>query len=375
MSTRHTNSQEQSPLFKLPPELRNRIYLYTTSQSEAKKPLSCKLSDEGNHFTHYYDPSYDYKGHHSLPIVSLNHISDVKPSNALLGTCQRIYQEAKGMFVASQRAFWRNQAFVCELHDGRPDDVSALQEVLTHLHPGQIDAMPKFIVAMTTGGCFDEFHFIEDDMETTDEEINDGYAPNCGFCCGGCSHHGGLSLAELTQRCEDLKHGFCHAVADNALDSPHDLKRRLARERTRIAVYEKLAKGHVKISARGRECSKKESHAILRWKEERPKYMMKLESEDLNMKCVFFDRYGPALLRSVRSLTPTNDEIPMIPCLVVRIGEWNGLADKGVRRRLFCGCEGVGHYFHWQRSHEPDLNNIIYNTLCTEASVHTHNNP
>lgn len=40
MSTKHTDSQEQSPLYKLPPELRNRIYLYTTSHSEAKSPLA-----------------------------------------------------------------------------------------------------------------------------------------------------------------------------------------------------------------------------------------------------------------------------------------------------------------------------------------------
>jgi hypothetical protein len=99
--------QKHCLLFKLPPELRNRTYSFATSQSEAKKkPRELELPlDNSNLLTYHDDPSEIHADHDSLPVVNLSQISDVKPSNALLGTCQRIYKEASVMFAESQHTF------------------------------------------------------------------------------------------------------------------------------------------------------------------------------------------------------------------------------------------------------------------------------
>lgn len=106
--TKPKDDQRQCLLFKLPPELRNCIYSYATSQNEAKQNPrhdSELPPDNSNQLTYREDPSSNYNGHQSLPVVNLNQLSEAKPSNALLGTCQRIHEEAKAMFAASQRTF------------------------------------------------------------------------------------------------------------------------------------------------------------------------------------------------------------------------------------------------------------------------------
>lgn len=281
------DEQKHCPLFKLPPELRNRIYSYATSQSEAKKKPSTSRLPLGtsNHLTYYYDPSSNYKDHHTLPVVSLNQISNVKPSNAMLGTCQRIYQEARGIFVEAQRTFWKTNAILFDIHDDWTDGLPTAQEIVARLHARQIDSMPKFSVTMTVRGCLHTFHFIEDDLEMTDDEINDGYAPNCGFCHGGCSHTGELSHAELKLMCDDLGHDLLFsAVVNGPFLRAHDMKRYSAKARARIAEYEKSAKAYLCIATRDRESSKREDHAVLRWEEERLGFLQKLESKDVNMK-------------------------------------------------------------------------------------------
>lgn len=169
-STMPKNDQKGCPLFKLPPELRNRIYSYATSQHEAKeKPRESGLPlDNGNQLTHHYDPSHNRNDYQSLPVVSVTQISGVRPSNALLGTCLRICEETGAMFAASQHTFWKTNAFLLVLDDDDwTDGVSTAREVVASLHPMQIDAMPKFSVAVTLGGCLHTLHFTEDDIDTT----------------------------------------------------------------------------------------------------------------------------------------------------------------------------------------------------------------
>lgn len=209
--TKPEDDQKQCLLFKLPPELRNCIYSYATSQSEINnKPWESELPlGKGSQLTYNYDPSSDYNDHQSFPVVNMNQLSEAKPSNALLGTCQRIHEEAKAMFAASQRTFWKSHALLIDLNNDCTNGVSSAQDIVARLHPKQIDSMPKFSVALTIRGCLHTFHFIADDIETTDDEINQGYATNCGFCHGGCSHAGELSHRNSDRYVEISKVNSC----------------------------------------------------------------------------------------------------------------------------------------------------------------------
>lgn len=289
-STMPKNDQKYCPLFKLPPELRNRIYSYATSQSEAKeKPRESELPlDKSNQLTYHDYPFNDRKDHHSLPVVSLNQLSDVKPSNALLGTCQRIHEEAGAMFAASQRAFRKTNAFLFDLDDDNNcvDDVSTTQKLVARLHPRQIDSMPKFTVVITIDDCLHTFHFTEDDKEMTDDDLNEGYVPNCGFWNGGCSHTGAFSRAELRQRCADLGDDLMSPLLNGPFSHALDTKQYLARAWSRIAAYEKSAKTYLDIASRDRTLSKIGGHAMLRCDAERMRIVRKLEAQDVNVKRV-----------------------------------------------------------------------------------------
>jgi len=281
-----TDEQKHCLLFKLPPELRNRIYSYATSQNEAKKnPREPELPlDNSNHLTYHDDPSENYRDHHSLPVVNLSQISEVKPSNALLGTCQRIYKEARAMFAASQHTFWKTHAFLFDLDNNWNDGTPAAKEIVARLHAGQIGSMPKFSVVFTTRRCRHTFHFLEDDLEMTDEEFNKGYPTDCGFYYSGCSHTGDHSLAELRLWSNALGMDLLSSITSGPFLETHDIKRHSARTRSRIAAYEKTANAYLSIATRDRELSRIENHAMLRWREERMRFMRKLELQHVNMK-------------------------------------------------------------------------------------------
>lgn len=131
------NDQTHCPLSKLPPELRKCIYSYATSQSEAKKKPRVESElplDNSNQLTYLEDPSSNHTDHQSLPVVNLNQISDVKPSNALLGTCQRVYEEDRAMFIVSQHKFLKSHALTFDIRDDSTDGVSAAQGILARFH-------------------------------------------------------------------------------------------------------------------------------------------------------------------------------------------------------------------------------------------------
>ncbi|GAB7330068.1 hypothetical protein MBLNU13_g01747t1 [Cladosporium sp. NU13] len=284
--TMQTDEQKHCPQFKLPPELRNGIYSYATSQNEVdKKPRGSELPlDSGDQLTYHDDPSENYKDHHSLPVVNLSQISDVKPSNALLDTCQRIYEEARAMFAVSQRTFWKSHAFRFDLDNDWIDGASAAKEIVARLYAGQIGSMPKFSVICTTRGCRHTSHLLEDDLEMTDEELNEGYPTDCGFYYSDCSHTGNLSLAELRLRSNDLGMNLMSSITRGPFLEAHDMKRHSARTRSQIVAYEKTANTYLSFATRDRELSRIEDHAILRWKEERTRFLRKLESQHVNMK-------------------------------------------------------------------------------------------
>ena len=74
----------------------------------------------------------------------------------------------------------------------------------------------------------------------------------------------------------------------SAIDGPcvqaHYMKRYAKRARSRYAAYEKSAKAYLGIASRGREPSKIEEQAMLRWEEERSRIVRRLGSQDVSMK-------------------------------------------------------------------------------------------
>jgi hypothetical protein len=145
--------------------------------------------------------------------------------------------------------------------------------------------MQKFSVVVKIRGCLHTFHFIDDDIEMTDDELNEfGDSRDYGFCHGGCSHTGDLSRTELRRRCRDLALDLSSSALSGPFSKELDMKHCSARTRSRIAAYEKSAKAHFSIAARGRELSKIEEHAMLRWEEERMRILQNLESQDVNIK-------------------------------------------------------------------------------------------
>jgi hypothetical protein len=74
------NEQTDSPLFRLPPELRNRIYAYTLSSNEPEvgKKSTTRLPLES-----------------PFEVIDLNDaLRYIRPSNEFLATCSYIYTEA-----------------------------------------------------------------------------------------------------------------------------------------------------------------------------------------------------------------------------------------------------------------------------------------
>jgi hypothetical protein len=80
------HNQQQSPIFKLPPELRNRIYEMVYEQG---------LDPEG---------------------VNADEALTRKPSSALMRSCQTAHAESQGLFNAAFQRFWR-EGLVFNLRD------------------------------------------------------------------------------------------------------------------------------------------------------------------------------------------------------------------------------------------------------------------
>lgn len=95
----HANDQSTCFLFRLPPEIRNTIYTYALNCKIAQcRCAHCRWDEE-----------------HNCPQVNLKHAKPRAPSNELLRTCRRIFNEGKGLFVKAQRDFWSNSTFVLKL--------------------------------------------------------------------------------------------------------------------------------------------------------------------------------------------------------------------------------------------------------------------
>lgn len=88
------NKQEKSMLFRLPAELRNKVYALALGPN-------------------YSDTCI--RTHSSSTIVDLEQASAAKPTRALLISCSRIYNEAHDISIQAQRDFWKTNTFFVEL--------------------------------------------------------------------------------------------------------------------------------------------------------------------------------------------------------------------------------------------------------------------
>jgi hypothetical protein len=138
------NEQTEFPLFRLPPELRNRIYAYTLCQKEPEQKTT-RLPAES-----------------PLEVVDLSDALTLRPSNKLLSTCRYIYAEAHGIFAAEQRAFWANNTFLIDMRDdwatATSDDDTEPTVDIPNLRPEYINLIPKVVLSVKSGSHHDEYH-------------------------------------------------------------------------------------------------------------------------------------------------------------------------------------------------------------------------
>lgn len=118
-----------SPLFKLPGELRNRIYELVFENS----------SDTINTVEAFF-PS---KASESDTVTQLRKASAAPPSVALLCSCQKIYGESKGIFAKAVRHYWKKE-FTVTL-----DEIEPLKRFFDYVPK---DYIKTFVVTTPTSG-------------------------------------------------------------------------------------------------------------------------------------------------------------------------------------------------------------------------------
>lgn len=147
LRTKRANYQKRSPLFRLPPELRNLIYTHVLRPEVPKNVLRSRLPVES-----------------PLEVVDLENAINIGPSNELLATCWRIYNEADGIFIASRSAFWESNTILLDLRDGW--EGAAVNEEkpavdITLLRHDLLCLVPRFVVSVNVGPHNDEYHLIK----------------------------------------------------------------------------------------------------------------------------------------------------------------------------------------------------------------------
>jgi hypothetical protein len=139
------DEQKECPLFRLPAELRNKIYGYTLCQKEPQQKTTTRLPTES-----------------PLEVIDLNNALALRPSNELLSTCRYIHAEAHGIFIAEQRAFWADNNFLIDLRDdwgsATTDDATVPIVEIPNLRTECINLIPKVVLSVKSGSHHDEYH-------------------------------------------------------------------------------------------------------------------------------------------------------------------------------------------------------------------------
>lgn len=124
--------QDNSPLFRLSPELRNIIYKYAFDGRDDQ----CGWDEE-----------------HNCPKINLINASRHAPSNELVRTCRRIHFESRAFFVKAQRAFWESTTFTLTFVE--KTSLNANVDMINfpeHLTNDQISMIARIIVNIVGGG-------------------------------------------------------------------------------------------------------------------------------------------------------------------------------------------------------------------------------
>lgn len=125
MAIHAAHDQQQSPLFRLPPELRNRVY-------------EMAFEDEAES-------------------IDVTQVCARKPSSALIRSCRRMHAESNGIFKAAFQDFWQKD-FVIDLCKGS----AAIVPLYKHdiLHPSRVDI---FIIRPNWGDATADLRFYRTD--------------------------------------------------------------------------------------------------------------------------------------------------------------------------------------------------------------------
>jgi hypothetical protein len=140
------NEQEACPLFRLPPELRIEIYKYALSEAQPKQKTTTRLPVKS-----------------PIEVIDLDNVLTLRPSNKLLETCRMIHAEARGNFVAAQRAFWASNNFQITLKKdwgSATGDCTKPRTIITHILPMQLNMIPRVVISVTESHSMGEFHLV-----------------------------------------------------------------------------------------------------------------------------------------------------------------------------------------------------------------------
>lgn len=139
------DEQDNCTLFQLPPEIRNSIYTYALCQKQLDQVTTTRMPVDN-----------------PFEVINLEDAPYLRPSNELLATCQRIHDEARGIFVTEQRKFWASNNFQIDLGDDwedstDDDQVKPLADINSLRHD-YFNLMPRLVVSTTHGPYHYEHH-------------------------------------------------------------------------------------------------------------------------------------------------------------------------------------------------------------------------
>lgn len=141
-----TNQQKDCPLFYLPAELRNLVYKYALSINTPPHRIVSRLPVES-----------------PVELIDLHDAANLRPTNELLISCRKVYREARDMFVAAQREFWANNAFLIQLKEDWEDisdEATRLPSRRLHWSDEHFNVIPRIVIYVRTRSWDFECHLL-----------------------------------------------------------------------------------------------------------------------------------------------------------------------------------------------------------------------
>jgi hypothetical protein len=148
-SGKTTNEQKDCPIFRLPPELRNKVYEYAFSEARPKQKTTTRLPIAN-----------------PVEVIDLDDAPVLRPSNELLATCYIILAEARGVFVTAQRAFLASNNFQITLKKDwegattKTETATKPRATITHLRPQLLHLITRIVISVKENRYLDEVHLV-----------------------------------------------------------------------------------------------------------------------------------------------------------------------------------------------------------------------